>query len=288
MLLRKLFGTICLCLVVLLVRAQRGATDYDRRWRVVDSLLNVAGLPELALAEVNRIDALAQQEKNSAQEIKALLVRVSIQQQKNENDDTAAIRSIEKRIKEAAQPERPILSSLLARLYWNYLQQNRYRLYSRTATDIQGGNDITTWTVDDFHRRISELYRASVKDEGLLERTGLNDWEPILIKGNSRRLRPSLYDILAFRALDYFASQEASINQPAAIYAIDDSAAFADAVVFATHEFSGADTTSPHYQALLLFQRLLRFHLADAQPDALIDADIERLGFVTNYSVVPK
>ena len=307
---RRLVGTICLCLGMLSVRAQRGAIDYDRRWAVVDSLLNVAGLPVSALAEVNRIDALAQNEHNSAQEIKALIYRLTIQQQKNDKDDTGAIRSVERRVVGATQPVRSILESLLARLYWSYLQQNRYKLYNRTAMGgetaggaamggaVTGGAamDIATWTMGDFYRRIGELYLASVKDEGLLERTGLNEWDPILIKGNSRQLRPTLYDILAHEALAYFGSGEASINQPAAVYTIDDPAAFADAAVFATHVFRGEDTSSPHYQALLLYQRLLRFHLGDArgapgardgQPDALIDADIDRLGFVTNYSVDP-
>src|SRR5580658_7708759 len=94
----KLFGTIFLCLTVLLGRSQNGATDYDGRWRVVDSLLNFAGLPESALAEVGRIDTLAMQEHNRSQEVKALIYRLTIQQQKNENDDTADIRSMEKRL----------------------------------------------------------------------------------------------------------------------------------------------------------------------------------------------
>jgi Bacterial Alpha-2-macroglobulin MG10 domain/Alpha-2-macroglobulin family/MG2 domain len=284
---QKLMVTIFFCFTVLSMRAQREAADYDRRWRVVDSLLKVAGLPESALAEVGRIDALAVQEHNSGQEIKALIYRVTIQQGKNEKEDTAVIRSIENRIVGAVQPERSILESLLARLYWSYLQQNRYKLYNRTATVTHSGNDITTWTVDDFHRRIGELFVTSVKEEGLLQRTGLNEWDPILIKGNSRQLRPTLYDILAHESLGYFGSPEATIDQPEDGYEIDDPAVFADASVFSAHVFSGMDTSSPHYQALLLYQRLLRFHLADPKPGALNDADIERLGFADQYSIAP-
>ena len=37
---------------------------------------------------------------------------------------------------------------------------------------------------------------------------------------------------------------------------------------------------------LLIFQNLLEFHVNDANPDALIDADIERINFVNQYGVM--
>jgi hypothetical protein len=44
---------------------------------------------------------------------------------------------------------------------------------------------------------------------------------------------------------------------------------------------------SLQYQALLLYQRLIAFHLKDTKQDALIDADIERIQFVKEKSVHP-
>jgi hypothetical protein len=265
----------------------RGATDYDGRWRVVDSLLNFAGLPESALAEVRKIELLAKQEHNSGEELKGMIFSVWILQQQSGYADTTGIRWIEERVVEAAQPERSILESLLARLYWGYLQRNRYRLYTQTTTAQRINNDLTTWAVNDFHQRITELFLASLRNEMLLQQTSLAEWEPVLIKGNLCQLRPSLYDILAHEALEYFQSSEASIAQPVDVYGVDDPAVFADATVFSGHLFTGIDTSSPHYQALLLYQRLLKFHLADGRPDALIDADIWRYGFAHQYSIDP-
>src|SRR5690606_2242165 len=42
-----------------------------------------------------------------------------------------------------------------------------------------------------------------------------------------------------------------------------------------------------HFQALRLFQEVIAFHIQDKQPDALIDADLQRLAFVHTYSVHP-
>jgi Bacterial Alpha-2-macroglobulin MG10 domain/Alpha-2-macroglobulin family/MG2 domain len=275
---------ICLCVGFGSLYAQQGVTDYDKKWDKVDSLLGKVGLPVSALVEVDRIEAMALQEKNSAQELKALVYRISIEEQKNDGSDTVATHLIEKRIAHAVQPARSILESMLARLYWRYLQQNRYRLYTLTSTAEVNKPDIGTWTVDDLHRRIAELFLASLKEEGLLQQTGLKDWEPILIKGNSRALRPTLYDVLAHEAIDYFKSTEASINVPGDLFTIDDTVVFAEPKVFAGHAFAVTDTASPHYHALVLYQRLLQFHLGDARPDALIDADVDRLNFADNFS----
>ncbi|HLX65356.1 MAG TPA: hypothetical protein VKR41_00125, partial [Puia sp.] len=284
----SLVGVICLCSMVLSVRAQQSRLDYEARWKVVDSLLNVAGLPLSALAEVSRIDALAKQEHNGGQEIRALIYRLAIQRQINGDADTAAIKLLEKEIPGTAQPERSILESLLASSYLNYLQRKRYIIYGRTATVAQGADDMASWTIDDFHRRIGDLFLASVKEERLLQGTASGSLEPILINGNwRRRLRPTLYDLLVYEALDYFEGIEATIHQPADAYNIEDTAVFADVSIFAAHVFGRMDANSLTYQALLLYQRLIRFHLKDAKPDALIGADIERLGFARVYSLDP-
>ncbi|MGH2564599.1 MAG: hypothetical protein ACRDE5_08805, partial [Ginsengibacter sp.] len=41
-----------------------------------------------------------------------------------------------------------------------------------------------------------------------------------------------------------------------------------------------------HQKALSILQDLLALHLNDAKPDALIDADIERIEFVHQYGVM--
>ena len=279
------FITICFCLGVLASRAQRSGVDYDAKWKRVDSLLHQAGLPESALAAVGKIDTLARQEHNSGQQIKALIYRVTIGLQKND-DEATAIRSVEQAVSQAAQPSRSILESVLAKLYWGYLTQHRGELSRRTATVSVTRRDVATWTMDDLYRQIGELFLASVREERLLGQSPVKEWEPIVIAGDKSKLRPTLYDVLAHEALAYFTSTEASINEPSDVYGIDDSVAFAEMPVFAAHVFSSMDSTSPHYKALLLYQRLLRFHQADAQPDAFVDVDIDRLQFALRFSIL--
>ena len=194
---------------------------------------------------------------------------------------------IEKEIAVSKEPVTSILNSLLAEMYWNYYQQNRWDLYNRTQTTNFKKEDIATWTAADFHKKIGELYLASLQQEKLLQQTKLEPFDAIIIKGNVRHLRPTLFDLLAHRALNYFENDERNITKPAYAFEIDQASAFDPAADFINRKFTTKDSLSLEYHALLIYQKLIAFHLKDTKPDALIDADIQRIQFVKNKSVHP-
>ena len=273
------------CLLPVLIRAQTTPAGYEAKWKSVDSLTGKEGLTESALVAVNRIYTLARQEKNDAQMIQALVYRINLESLNREDAKVAAIKELDKEIAEARQPVRSILQNILADVYWNYFQQNRFKFYNRTNTVNFVKEDPATWTIDDFHKKIGGLYLASLQEDRLLQSTRVGVFEPILIMGNKRYLRPTLYDLLAHEALEYFKSSEQDINRPASVFEIDDPAAFSDAASFVNHHFKTDDSLSLHFRALQLFQQLIRVHLSDPQPDALLDVDIERIGFAHTYAV---
>src|SRR5205823_5924811 len=120
--------------------------------------------------------------------------------------------------------------------------------------------------VEDFQKKIGELFLASIENEKLLQQTSLESFDPIIIKGNSRYLRPTLYDLLAQQALDYFKNDEQDLKKPAYAFEIDQETAFAEAKSFAAYHFVTRDSLSLHHKALQLFQRLINFHLSDSKP----------------------
>jgi len=258
--------------------------NYTAAWKKVDDLINKKGLPESALNEVKIIYAAAKKEKNNGQLIKALVFRVNLQQVKEEDADIKAIKEIEKEITLSAEPVKSILNNLLAEAYWQYFQNNRWKLYDRTNTQAFAKDDPETWSIDDFHQKISTLYLASIENEKLLQQTTLDAFDPIINKGNMRNLRPTLFDLLSFRALAYFENDERSITKPADAFEINTASAFDPAADFITRKFVTSDSLSLKHKALLLYQKILRFHLNDAKPDALIDADLHRIVFVNRTS----
>ncbi|HXL56255.1 MAG TPA: hypothetical protein VN958_08370, partial [Chitinophagaceae bacterium] len=270
------------------VYAQKIVNGYSHQWKKVDDLITKK-LTKSALDEVAMIYTIAKKEKNDPQMIKALVYRVTLLHNIEEDADVKSIVAIEKEIVTAKEPAKSILYSIAAEMYWNFFKQNRYKLYNRTGILHREGfikDDIQTWSIADFHKKIGERYLASIKEDKLLQQTSLETFEPILIKGNARYLRPYLFDLLAHRALEYFKNDERDIIQPAYAFVINDQNAFADAREFVSHKFVNKDSSSLHYYALLIFQKLLVFHAVDTKPDALIDADIERIDFVKQYGVM--
>src|SRR6185503_2785677 len=175
--------------------------NYDKEWKNVDSLIIKKGLPTSALVRVNNIYASAKKERNDAQMIKALIYRIDLQGA-SEEAEIKYIRDLEKEITGSNQPIRSILNSILATQYWLYLAAHRNQLYDRTETVNFKKEDIATWDIDDLHKKISSLFLESISNEKLLQQTNLNAYDPIIIKGNVRYLRPTLFDLLSHKALE--------------------------------------------------------------------------------------
>lgn len=267
--------------------AQTPIKNYEQQWKKVDDLINNKNLPKSALTEVKKIYALAKKEKQDAQIIKAVVYMIGLQQENREENELSGINEIEKEISVNKEPVVSILKSLLAELYRNYFQNNRWKLYSRTETAQFKKEDIATWSAGDFHKKISELFLQSVSNEKSLRLTKLSPFDAVIIKGNTRHLRPTLYDLLAHRALEYYKNDERDIAKPSYSFEIDQAYAFDPAAEFISGKFNTRDSSSLQHKALLLYQKLMAFHLKDIKPGALLDLDIERLQFVNDHSTHP-
>src|SRR5688572_31422295 len=220
-----------LCLFTSGINAQQPVKNYEAAWKKVEEFVK-KGLPKSALAEVKNIYVLAKKENQDAQVIKSLVYMTSLQTENREDNEVFSITAIEKEIATSKEPVTAILNSLLADMYWNYYQQNRWKLFNRTQTVDFIKTDIATWDAEDFHRKIGELYLLSLKNEKLLQQTKLAPFDAILIKGNMRHLRPTLFDLLAHRALDYFENDERDISRPAYAFEINQAEAFDPAAEF--------------------------------------------------------
>lgn len=278
-------------LVVLQVSAQKktNMTDYySRQWTVVDSLMQRA-LPQSAQKEVNAILQKAQQEQNEPQQIKAHLYLLATDDHQDEND-TAAISKAEEQIAKANSPvSKAIWQSIAAQMYWQYFQNNRYELYNRTALTETVSTDIATWDAPAFFKKISELYQSSIENREALKAVPVAQYAPIIIEGkNTRQLRPTIYDLLVFRAISFFENDEKDVTNPADKFEIEGNPWFDEAARFSEVRVKVRNGDALHFKALRLYQEIIAFHLSDAQPDALIDADLQRLNFVHNNSVSSK
>ena len=259
--------------------------NYLKNWKKVETLEKKA-LTKSALQEVMVIYNLAIKDNNDAQQIKTAMYQIKYRNLVQDDSRENNIFFVDTLIARAKAPAKNILQSMQAEMFWQYLQNNRYKFYERTKLTDEKTKDITTWSLDKLHATISKLYKASLGNTDILQSTKLDGFDPIIIKGeNTRLLRPTLFDFLAFRALEYFMNDEKDLIKPAYQFTINNVKAFAPAAEFIAASFSTKDTSSLHHKAILLLQDILQFHLKDNNPDALLDADLIRLNFIHQYAV---
>ncbi|NOX86310.1 MAG: hypothetical protein GXO86_10165, partial [Chlorobi bacterium] len=260
--------------------------NYDGQWSRVENFVK-RGLPRSAIRVVDSIYQSALKEGNQPQKIKALIYRVSLQSRFEEDHLVKAIRTFENELSESQPPEKQILHSLLAEMYRWYYQQNRWQINERGTVSGIDEKDIHTWDAVHFNKVIREHYLTSLKNRNDLEKIKLNVYKPFLEHADSAGLTlwPSLYDLLANRALNYFSGPDAGLAGIANPPAFDDYKLFSPVKEFVKQDFHDADTTSSQYLILKLYRHLLGFHLEQNDIAALIDLDLRRLQYVYSHFV---
>ncbi|HTB06642.1 MAG TPA: alpha-2-macroglobulin family protein, partial [Bacteroidia bacterium] len=123
-------------------------------------------------------------------------------------------------------------------------------------------------------------YQASLQNADSLQKMMLDKFDVIIVKGNARELRPTLYDLLAHRALDFYKSEEPDITRPADQFAFTDSAYLGDYEQFSKLDLKTTDTLSLKFYALQVFQKLIEFHSSKKEIAPLVDIDLERLDYI--------
>ena len=259
---------------------------YLSNWKKIDAL-EKKGLTASALKEVIIVFNMAASAGNDAQQIKASMYQMKYRNMIEEDNKENNIFFVDTLIAKAHGPAKNILLSMQAELFQNYRAANRYKLYDRTALVEENSLDISTWSAKKLNEKIAHLYLQSLQHETTLKTTTLEGFDAIIDQGkNTRKLRPTLFDFLAHRALDYFMQSENDVTQPAYKFILDDEKIFAPAQIFIATPFVTKDSNSLYFNALLLFQQLLKFHISDQTPEALIDIDLERLAFVNQHAVL--
>lgn len=260
---------------------------YQKEWNKADSLMN-KGLPKSAIELAKGILKDAQTKKDSPNVIKARLFLMGADAATAENAGEDNIKKAEAYIASASGAEKAIWQSITAQLYWQYFQNNRYKFYQRTALAETVSDDIATWDAVAFFKKITALYQSSIDNREELKAIPVERYAPIITDGvNTRQLRPTMYDLLVFRAIAFFENDEKDVVNPADKFEMDGTLWFEDAARFSDVKVKVRNGDALHFKALRLYQEIIGYHLQDAKPDALIDADLNRLNFVHNNSVHP-
>jgi uncharacterized protein YfaS (alpha-2-macroglobulin family) len=253
--------------------------SYAADWVVVDSLER-QGLPESALKLVDQIYHKAQKDQNQAQLMKCLIYTMKYTYSVQEDAIVKNVDRLTLAVDSVPFPLKPLMHSILAEHYFAYFQQNSWRFYNRSETEQVEEKDIRTWDRKKLLTAAAEHYRQSLLPVDSLRRVKLEYFEDIITKQTkSRTYRPSLYDLLAWRAFDFFRNDEVSIDQPAYKFQIEGDDFFKSDAAFVATKFDSKDSSSLLLNAVHIIQELTRQHMYDRDPSALVFVARERLSF---------
>ena len=213
--------TIFSILILLLSISGISQNQYTRTWKQVDSLVGI-GQSQTALDIVTRIYDQTKATNQSDQFLKASLYRMKLEADFQEDFYEKSIARTQFDIQSAQAPVKQILHSIQAELYWRYYQQNRWKFLGRSETANFVADDIKTWDLKKLVTVCMENYSQSLSDKDLLKNTALSTFDSILIKQkDSKKFRPTLFDFLAHRAIDFYSSTEAGLTKPATTFLMD-------------------------------------------------------------------
>ena len=103
-----------------------------------------------------------------------------------------------------------IWQSCMAQLLSSYYQQNRWRIMDRTALADEEANaaaDFNTWDAQRFAKEIIKHHLLSIENKEALCKIPIREYAVLLDSVTSETYRPTLYDFLAFRFLDFLQNE---------------------------------------------------------------------------------
>lgn len=265
--------------------SQAQITSYDKLWEKVERF-EIDGLPKSALQALATIQKQANIDKNDAQLIKVMLFKSKFVLVLEEDAQLKIINDFKNEIAKSKFPTKNILENILAKLYWQYFNQNRWQFYNRTKTARKVDEvDFRTWDLQTLFNEIHVHYQNSLQNGLMLQLENLDHYEAILtLQKNSKRYRPTLFDFLSHNALEFYKTNETHITKPAYKFEIDNAHFLSDANEFSKIAITSKDSTSLQLYALNIYKALTKYHLKDTSAFALAHVNLERLKFVNDHA----
>lgn len=259
---------------------QTTLTDRNTMWKQVNEALE-QGLPKTALERLEPLieSALADQAYPAA--VKAIARKIMLQSEIEGGRPEKPILMLQAELPKLPEKITPMMHALLGNWYWGYFEQNRWRFGNRTSTSEMASDDFQTWDLQRLFAEIDKNYELALRDAINLQTIPIAEYDELLPKGAlPDSYRPTLFDFVAFEAIEFYAVGEQAGVQAEDRFEIEASgAALGSMEDFLAWKPSSTEAFSPRLKAILLYQQLLRFHANDADISALLHTELSRIRF---------
>lgn len=260
---------------------------YPADWKSVDSLAS-AGLSRQAEEKCREIYGKAQNAGNTPQVLKALIRMMMFRQNYTEESWKVFYDDLSAEIPRSRGVLQALLYSIRAEILTSYSRQFRWQILKRTKVS-EPGADILTWDYSALQTQIRNDLLLSLSSSALTSNVPIQKIEPILSGNQSdRAFRPTVFDFLAYRAIQYFMNDQNLLDIPVYAFEISDPSWFGDPKTFCTLQPSTIDTFNFKLLILKIFREQIKLHAAEGRKEALFEADLSRLKFVYANCILPE
>ncbi len=258
----------------------------ESMWKKVNDAV-AKGLPKTAVEALGPIIDSALADKAYPEAIKGIVRRVVLQSEIEGNKPEEHILRMQQEIENAPLELTPLLRAVLANFYWGYFESNRHRFGQRTTVAAPSGPDITTWDLSRIFTEIDQLYDSVLADEATLREIPIASYDLLIPKETMPdKYRPTLFDFVAFLAIEFYASgEQAGLRREDAFELDASSPALGTVTDFLAWKPNTSDDGAPKLKALRLYQRLLAMHADSPDRSAYLDADLGRLQFAHSIAL---
>lgn len=261
------------------------ASYYDSLVHLSDSLLVQAGQPRSAATYLERMLRYAQRTKDVDWQIRLRVQLAMLEGSFSEVPNAAILDTIRNMQIDAVQPASAILHSVYASALWGLYQDQHWRIRQRTDIPGDTATDTETWSAARFYRETLASYQRSLQDPDVLTTFRARDYLAVLDTAEYGDLRrPTLYDILADRKIEFLRSCLEPWNRPIEFDEFAGLAALAPRDEFVNSEF---DSGHPVGNILNEYANLMRRHVADGCSSCVDAYDLDRLKLAGGQLVAP-
>lgn len=265
---------VCLGIFLLFIHSVTQGQElsvFEKEWNAVKQLTEQRK-PRAAVELVQRIKALALQQKQYPHYLKAGIMELTLMADYEEDFHQKSLDLLQQEILKTDGIQRAVLYQLKAVVLQQYLNQHSYSLNDRVSYDGEG-KELAFWSKEKLEHEIVNSFIVSLEQEDILKNIEVSDYALILTpKEEGRIYRPNMFDLLGQHALEYINTLPEGVLPYEKIDM--------EQLYGAVFNFAGMsldDDENPLLMEMSLYQRLIKSHMQDEQPDALVDLELNRL-----------
>ena len=259
---------------------------HEKLWKEVKTL-ELEGRFKSANEIVEIILRKAKRSNQGDQIVKGFIYKSKFALLLQEDAQSKIISELESTIQASDFPTDAILESVYASFLNQYLQKNRYKIRKRTKVDFPlDSNEFKKWDINTFIIQIAHHHEQSLSKSKDLKKQSIKDFQSILTNSKiSSRFRPTLYDFLAHRALEFYEQDKWYVKRPVERFYINKTIVFESTDEFKKEPFFTTDSILSNRNVLKLYQQLEQFH-QDKDTIAYIDVVLNRLQFCKKQATI--